>query len=858
MTMTFLNQIAIIPALLIAVASWLTLRGEEGERAGWRFQLLMLGIGVLFLFSLFFTMRLITEPFDQPFFRLSTLLTPSVLGVLALILLNLRHLAGMDRKNRIAVVLLGLAMFVLFGLLWNSRLGVAYLILPGAVVLALGWALGTRYGWLALSLSLLSLGIFFLFNQLISNPPDYSTGPPSPVLGFLFSFAFYVVPGVAVVMAGVLMATSLRPASTGCDDGGANRQGWRRSFQIGLAFILVIYLAYTIFWGSAWDQTSDGLFGILVSQQAGVIATGVGMVMVVSLRGMKRLAGILFILVVPALVYQSFDRGWQVSYHDMTERRAARIAQELARFHAREGRYPETLGELRPRYLVFIQQPVILAGEEWCYQGGEDTYRLAAFYREFFGTPVSLRVYEAAGAPPAGTWECEDRVAEMKERYYSPLEDPAAMRPPLPTPLPEIDVGIPKSVVQPVLDGVPVTPGSWSPDSAYFVFGAQNGTITLHFLNGQTGEICTADGQFAFAFSLRGHHAWLPDGRLLFVDSSGEVAALTPCQPEVERLADRFPDTFTQIGAYAPENGRVLLQSESAYWILDGRTFTLQPIPEVTPNPYEFHSDMYTWLPGGERLAIARLNGRRGSHEGMTLYLIDGGTGQVENSLFMAGDFGQSAPWLEGLSASEILMHSDGLVIVDFNADPPQLTRALVDVFGLDIDYPTEVSAAGSFKDRDGNGYYLALRLNHPRNQATYLYNSEGGRVHVYDHENHTLLLFPDGQLVEMAKWENVQTHRDDYDLVLVDAPETVQPRLVFSGHTPREYAHLSLIYLPATSQIAVGSAHGVSLVSLPEGEMVAYWDIAGDGFSPSLIVAPDGSAFVAVKDHGGLYGPLP
>jgi hypothetical protein len=55
-----------------------------------------------------------------------------------------------------------------------------------------------------------------------------------------------------------------------------------------------------------------------------------------------------------------------------------------------------------------------------------------------------------------------------------------------------------------------------------------------------------------------------------------------------------------------------------------------------------------------------------------------------------------------------------------------------------------------------------------------------------------------------------------------------------------------------------VGSAHGVSLVSWPEGEMITYWDLAGPGFSPWLISSPDGTAFVAVKEGGGLYGPLP
>jgi hypothetical protein len=115
---------------------------------------------------------------------------------------------------------------------------------------------------------------------------------------------------------------------------------------------------------------------------------------------------------------------------------------------------------LTPRDLLFIQQPMILAGEEWCYESGGNYYRLAAFYREFFSAPVSLRLYESAGDVPSSPMPCEERLAEMKEKYYSPMEDPNAMQPPMPTPLPEIDVGMPKTEVQPVLEARPSSPAA--------------------------------------------------------------------------------------------------------------------------------------------------------------------------------------------------------------------------------------------------------------------------------------------------------------------------------------------------------------------------------------------------------------
>jgi hypothetical protein len=107
---------------------------------------------------------------------------------------------------------------------------------------------------------------------------------------------------------------------------------------------------------------------------------------------------------------------------------------------------------------------------------------------------------------------------------------------------------------------------------------------------------------------------------------------------------------------------------------------------------------------------------------------------------------------------------------------------------------------------------------------------------------------------MEMPKMEMVPSYRDEYDIVMVEDPEAVHPGLILTGHTPREYPHLSLEYLPGSSQLAVASAHGVSLVSLPGGEMQAYWSLTGDGYSPWILAAPDGSALVAVKDLGGLY----
>jgi hypothetical protein len=99
-----------------------------------------------------------------------------------------------------------------------------------------------------------------------------------------------------------------------------------------------------------------------------------------------------------------------------------------------------------------------------------------------------------------------------------------------------------------------------------------------------------------------------------------------------------------------------------------------------------------------------------------------------------------------------------------------------------------------------------------------------------------------------------------DDTFVLVDLQSgQVYPPMTIAGHTPRDYPHLDMAYLPEPALLAVASSQGVSLHTLPDDETAAFWALAGDGFAPFLRPAPDGSALIAIRDQGGLYWiPLP
>ncbi len=352
MSMTFLTQMSVLPALLIALACTLVLRDGKVENTNRRLLLFSLGLGGLLLSVFFVTMRFIDEPYNRVSFQLSNLLASSLLGLTVLILLNIKEFKNMSRSARSIVIILCVIMGVLYGFLLKDPSGIGFLILPGALVIAIGWALGRRFGWLETLLGLLALTALFSFTWLMSHPPSQSDSTISQVPGILAIFGIYVAPSLSVVVSASLITTAMKSlhAREKIDENISFR--WLWVVKVGFAVILIACLAYTIYWGSVWDHTSDGLFGVFAAQLSAPVGIGAGMLMILALRGRYRLAGILFLIAVPIIIYQSFEAGWRVSYHEITEGRAARIARALDRFHTREGHYPESLDTLTPRDLL--------------------------------------------------------------------------------------------------------------------------------------------------------------------------------------------------------------------------------------------------------------------------------------------------------------------------------------------------------------------------------------------------------------------------------------------------------------------------------------------------------------------------
>ena len=232
----------------------------------------------------------------------------------------------------------------------------------------------------------------------------------------------YIFPSLVVILSAVLIFTSLRYLKRTVPSTGTNQtlryaHLSRAVLRVGLALILLLSLAYVTFWASVWDQTSDGLGGVWLMMQSVFVAVIAGAVMGIKARSWFRSVGFFFALLVPILLIGAFSFGWSVSYHTLTEQRATRIASALDRYHTREGHFPSQLQELVPRDLFWIPSQVILRHEDWCYQGDQSTYRLGAYWRKNFSTPLEIRIYASAGSLPDAGWVCQTHLPELKQKY---------------------------------------------------------------------------------------------------------------------------------------------------------------------------------------------------------------------------------------------------------------------------------------------------------------------------------------------------------------------------------------------------------------------------------------------------------
>lgn len=210
---------------------------------------------------------------------------------------------------------------------------------------------------------------------------------------------YFTVPATLAVTAMLLhwgLALALRYRQTLNNQPGLPRPD-RLRFQIQaagfflLAALLMAKSLHNIYWLMVWDTTDDSLGLIyLFGSFTAVIFAGVALTYLSP--GSKKLVA-LYALLVPVLLIGVSALAQQVDFRQLTGARAARVVRAIEAYHAREGRYPQNLGQLVPWYALALPGPVVISpAQPWCYDGGGDSYRLGYVSREHWSSPILVSV----------------------------------------------------------------------------------------------------------------------------------------------------------------------------------------------------------------------------------------------------------------------------------------------------------------------------------------------------------------------------------------------------------------------------------------------------------------------------------
>jgi len=265
------------------------------------------------------------------------------------------------------------------------------------------------------------VGLFLPTAMLVG----FSLDPLPQTFRSIAQLVLFLLPTLALVAAAMLLNSGLnlyyerrnvRQAAREGSPTQPRRAGRMAALCFLLSALLIAKILHNQYWLLVWDNSYDSIeyFWLPVPVLAGVIA---GALLAFSQRSWGKLAG-LYALLLPALLIAVSLRGMGVDFRLFTEERAGRVSQAIEAYQAQEGRYPQDLGQLTPRYLLSLPGPVILYGQGWCYDGGEGYYRLGAVDRDHWSSPELFgHLYAAQGEVPQLPPICEAEITALKKSY---------------------------------------------------------------------------------------------------------------------------------------------------------------------------------------------------------------------------------------------------------------------------------------------------------------------------------------------------------------------------------------------------------------------------------------------------------
>ena len=256
--------------------------------------------------------------------------------------------------------------------------------------------------------------------------PDWRPYDPLPRWADLLALPIFLLPTIVlstgVVITTVLYASGLqlyleRARADGLYDLPALRNRDDRFAGASLFLSALVFAAtlYNLYWLLVLDNTTDSVGIIWLTLTAPAVILCVCLLFLHLLRR-ATLAGLLYAILIPGLFIAVSFLAWRTDYRALTEARAERVGRAIETYYARNGRYPQGLGKLTPRYILALPPPVIINGLDWCYEGDEAAYLFGYIDREHWSSPnLSGHLYSTGGAAQDLPDLCASGIAAIHE-----------------------------------------------------------------------------------------------------------------------------------------------------------------------------------------------------------------------------------------------------------------------------------------------------------------------------------------------------------------------------------------------------------------------------------------------------------
>lgn len=327
----------------------------------------------------------------------------------------------------IGLILLTIAGWLTAGLMWGFggpliSIGRFFTVMWVSVLIGYGLVLAGR----VLS-SAVWLGIgLLLFLVMTMPPPTFLSFFPwhgDVPFGNQEAFSQFLIISAGEITAAVLLAkghSRLRKLIEAEGWAGMLGSARRDPSAVGALFLGLLILTKALhnsYWLMIWDTTYDPIgpqvlfFPILSAFVAGVV-----MFAILPPRWKAAAQGFFLTTVILLLVVSWCAQS--VDNRLMTLKHGEEMARAIERYNSDVGSYPDNLRQLIPRYALYIPRPIIIYGQDWCYEGGVDYYRLGYVFREHWSDPrLSGRVYRIKGNVPHSQPVCQSEIAAIQERY---------------------------------------------------------------------------------------------------------------------------------------------------------------------------------------------------------------------------------------------------------------------------------------------------------------------------------------------------------------------------------------------------------------------------------------------------------